>query len=186
MRLASPRQLTAAYVDAHEQHFRFYFPQTVALGVLYAFASAGLLALGGWLVIQEQLSIGQLVAAELILSGAFYGISQMGSYVDDYYDLIAAVEELSLLYSIPQEPDQPARTVPLPPRGSKLEIAHVGLSMPAGPVAIDLEVEDGVRLVAQGSPGMERVLSNLLKRHLKPDKGLITIGGIDIGALDVL
>jgi putative ABC transport system ATP-binding protein len=33
---------------------------------------------------------------------------------------------------------------------------------------------------------MERVFSTLLKRHLKPDKGMITIGGIDFGSLDVL
>ena len=107
--------VTAAYVDAHARHFRYYFPQTIALAVLYACASAGLLALGGWLVIQEQLSIGQLVAAELILSGVFYGISQMGTYVDDYYDFVAAIEELSLLYAIQQEPTPQGRTVPLPP-----------------------------------------------------------------------
>ena len=178
--------VTAAYVAAHASHFRYYFPQTIALGVLYALASAGLLALGGWLVIQEELSIGQLVAAELILSGVFYGISQMASYVDDYYDFVAAIEELSLLYAIPQEPAPPARTVPLPPRGSALTMTHVTLHQPAGAVHIDIALADGSRLVAQGSPGMERVFSTLLKRHRKPEKGLITIGGIDIAALDLL
>ncbi len=184
--LARSETVTADYVDAHEQHFRYYFPQTIALGVLYALASAGLLALGGWLVIQEQLSIGQLVAAELILSGAFYGISQMASYVDDYYDFVAAIEELSLLYAIPQEALPEGRLVPLPSHGSGLTVSHVVLTQPAGPVRIDLDVPGGMRLVAQGSPGMERVFATLLKRHVKPDKGLITIGGIDIGALDVL
>jgi putative ABC transport system ATP-binding protein len=184
--LARSEAVTANYVDAHKAHFRYYFPQSIALAVLYAFASAGLLALGGWLVIQEQLSIGQLVAAELILSGAFYGISQMSSYIDDYYDFVAAVEELSLLYAIPQEPPPPARLAALPPRGSGLTMAHVGLDLPAGPARIDLSIDDGLQLVAQGSPGMERVFSTLLKRHLKPDKGLITIGGVDIASLDAL
>jgi putative ABC transport system ATP-binding protein len=184
--LARSEAVTANYVEAHKAHFRYYFPQSIALAVLYAFASAGLLALGGWLVIQEQLSIGQLVAAELILSGAFYGISQMSSYIDDYYDFVAAVEELSLLYAIPQEPPPPARIAALPPRGSGLKMAHVGLELPAGPARIDLSIADGQQLVAQGSPGMERVFSTLLKRHLKPDKGLITIGGVDIAALDAL
>jgi putative ABC transport system ATP-binding protein len=178
--------VSAAYVAAHKKHFGYYFPQTIALAVLYAIASAGLLALGGWLVIQEQLSIGQLVAAELILSGVFYGISQMASYVDDYYDLIAAIEELALLYAIPQEATATARTVPLPPRGSALAMARVTLPHNSGEVRFDLTIPDGTRLVAQGAPGMERVFSTLLKRHLKPEKGLITIGGIDITALDVL
>ena len=184
--LARSEEVTAAYVDAHTRHFRYYFPQTIALAVLYALASAGLLALGGWLVIEEQLSIGQLVAAELILSGVFYGISQMATYVDDYYDFVAAIEELSLLYAIPQELPSSARTVPLPPRGSGLVMSHVTLHQPAGAVHIDLAIPDGSRLVAQGSPGMERVFSTLLKRHRKPEKGMITIGGIDITALDLL
>jgi putative ABC transport system ATP-binding protein len=184
--LARSEAVSAAYVAAHKKHFSYFMPQNIALAVLYALASAGLLALGGWLVIQEQLSIGQLVAAELILSGVFYGISQIGSYLDDYYDLIAAIEELALLYDIPQEPPQPARTVPLPPHGSALEMARVGFSHVSGPGRFDLSIADGTRLVAQGSPGMERVFSNLLKRHTKPEKGMITIGGIDIAALDLL
>ncbi|MEI6419569.1 MAG: ABC transporter transmembrane domain-containing protein, partial [Sphingomonadales bacterium] len=59
--LEKAEQVTADYVAAHAKHFSFQFPQTIALYMLYALASAGLLALGGWLIIQNQLSIGQLV-----------------------------------------------------------------------------------------------------------------------------
>lgn len=179
-------EVSARYVAAHKKHFSYYFPQSVALLILYALASAGLLALGGWLVIQEQLSIGQLIAAELILSGVFAGISQLGSYVDDYYDFVAAIEELSLLYAIPQEPPPPNRTVALPPGRSSLVLAHIEFDHVTGPVRYDFEIPDGARLVAQGSPGMERVFSTLLKRHFRADKGLITIGGVDISLIDIL
>jgi putative ABC transport system ATP-binding protein len=179
-------EVTARYVAAHKRHFSYYFPQTIALLVLYAFSSAGLLALGGWLVIQEQLSIGQLVAAELILSGVFAGISQLGTYVDDYYDFVAEIEELALLYNIPQEPPAPSRAVALPARGNGLIMSHVELDHRSGRVQFNFEIPDGARLVAQGSPGMERVFSTLLKRHTRADKGMITIGGIDIGSLDTL
>lgn len=178
--------VSAAYVAAHKTHFDNYFPQVIALAVLYAVASAGLLALGGWLVIQEQLSIGQLVAAELILSGVFYGLSQLSYYLDDYYDFIAAIEELALLYDIPQELPALARAATLPPGGSALTMSHVAFSHNGEPVRFDLAIPDGIRLVAQGSPGMERVFSELLKRHLKPDKGRITIAGVDISTLDLL
>jgi putative ABC transport system ATP-binding protein len=178
--------VSAAYVAAHKRHFGYFFPQVIALALLYATASAGLLALGGWLVIQEQLSIGQLVAAELILSGVFAGIAQFGSYLDDYYDLFAAVEELALLYAIPQEPPALGGAAPLTTRGSALGFANVQFGHASGPVRFDLQIPGGARLVAQGSPGMERQFSVLLKRQARPDKGLITIGGVDIGALDVM
>ncbi|NJC08131.1 putative ABC transport system ATP-binding protein [Polymorphobacter fuscus] len=182
---ARSERVSADYVEAHKKHFSYYFPQSIALAVLYALASAGLLALGGWLVIQEQLSIGQLVAAELILSGVFYGISQLASYLDDYYDLIAAIEELSMLYDIPQEaPAGP--TVALPAAGSSLAMAHVHFDQSAGPVRFDLSIPDGMRLVAQGAPGLEQAFATLLKGHRRPDKGMITIAGVDITALDPL
>ncbi len=88
----------------HRRYFRYQFAQTVAFLLVYAFASAGLLLLGGMLILRGQLSLGQLVAAELILSGVFYGISQLGNYLDNFYDLVASAEELSLLFAIPQEP----------------------------------------------------------------------------------
>ncbi len=179
-------EVSARYVTAHRRHFGYVFPQIVALSLLYAVASAGLLALGGSLVIDEQLSIGQLVAAELILSSAFAGIAQLGSYLDDVYKLVASVEELALLYAIPQEPPPPPRAPPLASRGSGLVFANVCFDHLSGPVRYDLEIPGGMRLVAQGSPGMERSFGDLLKRHRRPDKGLITIGGVDIAALDGL
>jgi putative ABC transport system ATP-binding protein len=184
--LARTEDVTARYVAAHKKHFSYYFPQTIALLLLYAVASAGLLALGGWLVIQEQLSIGQLVAAELILSGAFFGVSQLASYIDDVYDLVAAVEELALLYAIPQE-QLPQASVPLLRlSNSALALSNVQFDHVSGLVRYDFEIPAGARLMAQGSPGMENSFSMLLKRHMRPDKGIIAIGGVDISALDTL
>lgn len=174
----------ADYVKAHREHYHWTLPQAIAFVVLYAAASAGLLALGGWLVIQEQLSIGQLVAAELILSGAFYGISQLANYLDYYYSLVASVEELSLLYAIPEEPVPEHQG--LAPRGSTLGFHNVRFRHLGQPVALDLAIPQGCRLVAQGDPGMERCFSNLLKRHTRPDSGIISLGGVDIAALDIL
>ena len=182
--LSRAEQVTANYVKAHAAHFSYQFPQTIALYFLYALASAGLLALGGWLVIQEQLSIGQLVAAELILSGVFAGMNSLYSYLDDWYDLVASIEELSLLYGLRQEP--PAASALAPPRGGALVMNRVRIALPAGAGELNLEVPAGARLVCQGVPGMEREFADLLKRLEKPESGLITLGGVDISLMDPL
>lgn len=184
----------ARYVKAHKRHYGYTMPQTVALYFIYAAASAGLLALGGWLVIQQQLSIGQLVAAELILSGVFLGISQLAGYLDDFYKLVASVEELALLYSIPQETrpggkvlaGKPTRRLVDPVHSGELVFAKVATRLPSGPCMIDFSIPSGTRLLAQGVPSMERRIANLLKRQMKPDAGLIAIGDVDIASLDVL
>ncbi len=177
-------EVSARYLAAHRHHYYWSLPQNIALVLLYAAASAGLLALGGWLVIQEQLSIGQLVAAELILSSAFYGVSQLGTYLDSLYTLVASVEELALLYGIPQEPPPPARA--MVPAGAALGLTGVRFRHLSGAVCYDIEIPAGSRLVAQGAPGMERAFADLLKRHLRPDSGLITLGGVDIAVMDIL
>lgn len=177
-------QVTANYVKAHAEHFRFQFPQTIALYFLYAAASAGLLALGGWLVIQEQLSIGQLVAAELILSGVFAGMNSLYSYLDDIYDLAASIEELSLLYGLQQEPKTPAMLPP--PTGGALTLSRVREKLPIGPVELNIEIPAGERLVCQGVPGMERAFADLMKRLDRPDTGMITLGGVDIALMNPL
>ena len=72
----STEEKIATYIDCHRQHFKYTFSQVLAFLSLYALASATLLGLGGWLVIRGELSIGQLVAAELIMSAVFVGLTQ--------------------------------------------------------------------------------------------------------------
>jgi multidrug resistance efflux pump len=89
------------YLVAREKYFRPSFRQTLGFFMLYALASAGLLGIGGMLVVNGQLTLGQLVAAELILSSIFYGMSKLGDYLSHFYDLCAAVEKLSQFLNIP-------------------------------------------------------------------------------------
>jgi putative ABC transport system ATP-binding protein len=179
-------RLTSDYIAAHRNHFRRLFPQHIALYVLYAIASATLLALGGWLVIREQLSIGQLVAAELILSGVFFGVAQLGVYLEYLYDLVAGLDELGMIYALKQENRGENVKHPTRPPSATLTMNNVRFSHDYGPVRFDLTIPEGANLVASGDPGMERLFSHLLKRHVRPEGGITLLGGVDITALDIL
>ncbi len=170
--------VTAAYVASHRRYFRYHFAQTVAFLLTYALASAGLLLLGGMLILRGQLSLGQLVAAELILSGVFYGISQFGWYLDTFYDLVASSEELSLLFAIPQETTVRGENGP---RDGSVKLTDVVFD----DARYDLTLAAGEQLVTVAEPGAERRLSMLLKRHAVPERGLVRIGGADLGSFDM-
>ena len=171
-------RVTAAYIDAHKRYFHHSFSQAVAYFLLYAVASAGLLALGGNLIIQGQLSIGQLVAAELILSGVFYGISQLGWYLDTFYEMAASSEELSLLFSIPQESNRASGEEPADGSVRMREVVQ-------GEAHLSFSLTGGEQVVAVVEPGLEPVLANLLKRHIVPDRGQVLIGKGDLGTFDM-
>jgi putative ABC transport system ATP-binding protein len=179
-------QRTAEYIHAQKEFFHRLFPQNVALYVLYAVASSALLALGGWLVIREQLTIGQLVAAELILSSVYFGIAQLGAYLEYFYDLVAALDELNLIYSLKQEPRGEGVKHAARPQGATLALNNVRFSHDFGPVHFNLTIPEGAKLVASGDPGMERLFSHLLKRHVRPESGITLLGGVDITALDIV
>jgi putative ABC transport system ATP-binding protein len=173
--------VTATYVDRHRRYFRFSFTQTVAFLLLYAFARAALLALGGNLILRGELSIGQLVAAELILSGVFYGVSQLGWYLDTLYDLTASSEELSLLFAIPQEQAVTTRGAGQAPCDGAVRLDGVEV---AG-ARFDFALAAGEQLVTLADGDTERLLEMILKRHIVPERGLVMIGGADMATFDM-
>ncbi len=93
-------QITGSYLLARKKHFKYLFSQVILALILYSFASSILLMIGGYLVLKGQLSMGQLVASELVLSASFYGVYQLGKDLDDFYGLTAACEKLQNFYKI--------------------------------------------------------------------------------------
>lgn len=99
--IANSDKAISRYLTARRGYFIPAFRQIIGFLVLYALASASLLGIGGTLVVSGQLTLGQLVAAELVLSGIFVGISKAGDYLSYYYEICAAVEKLSQFFRIP-------------------------------------------------------------------------------------
>ena len=181
--LAETDRATGAWVAAHRSHFRRFFAQTVSFLVIYAAASAALLGLGGWLVIQGQLTLGQLVAAELVLSAALYGISQLGTYFNYLYDLAAACEELSLIEAVEEEAPRGAEC---PPHDDATLVFDRVCGQARGVDAcFDLTIPGGVAVLATASVhGVQRLFTNLLKRFDDPATGVLTLGGDDVSGME--
>ncbi|KQQ21382.1 ABC transporter ATP-binding protein [Methylobacterium sp. Leaf123] len=177
--MARSEAMTAAYVRAHRRHFRHTFAQAIGFLVVYAVASASLLAMGGWLILQGQLSLGQLVAAELVLTSAFYGISQLGFHARNFYDLVAALHELSLFEGIEQA-DGDGWNGSGPASGN-LRLRDVE----ADGLRFDFSVKGGEILAVAADEGVDQMLAALLDRRVRPQRGWVMVGGADITAFGV-
>ncbi|MEZ6073655.1 MAG: hypothetical protein R3C10_26095 [Pirellulales bacterium] len=77
-------EVTSGYLKSRQQHFRILFRQLLFIFVLQAIAGTVLLAFGGWLVIQGQLTLGQLVAAELIVATILGRCQSWGNISKDF------------------------------------------------------------------------------------------------------
>jgi ABC-type bacteriocin/lantibiotic exporter with double-glycine peptidase domain len=62
-----------------------------------------LLGIGGWLVINGELSLGQLVAAELIVTVIVAAFAKLGKHVESFYDVLASVDKLGVLFDLELE-----------------------------------------------------------------------------------
>jgi putative ABC transport system ATP-binding protein len=168
-----------AYLNARRHYFRQHFSQTLAFLMMYALASAALLGLGGWLVIQFELTLGQLVAAELVLSAAFFGVSRLGSYLDYFYELCAALEEVSQFFDIEQE--TPSGADPITGTDHTLAFRQVRGRARHEEAELNFTVPSGaVVMAATSQHGLQRLFTNILKLYEVPTTGFATLGGTDI------
>ena len=173
-------EVTGHYMRQHARHFRHHFSQTLSFLFMYAAASAVLLGLGGWLVIIGELSLGQLVAAELVLSVVFVGLSQMGIYMSYFYDICGAVDELSLFLRTEQQ--MPARTHRRVEGDASLCFRRVEV----GPfIKLDFRIPTRARVcVYADSHRAQRVFTNLVRGQEALDAGYITVGKTDLRELE--
>jgi ABC-type bacteriocin/lantibiotic exporter with double-glycine peptidase domain len=95
--------LTTGYIAARRNHFRIILTHYSAAVLLQTLGSAALLGLGGYLVAKQQLTLGQLVAAELILTVVLESVNKFGKQLEVCFDLAASIAKLDSLMNIPHE-----------------------------------------------------------------------------------
>jgi putative ABC transport system ATP-binding protein len=84
-------QLLAQWLGYRKAHFSILLRQIIFALSVYVMASVSLLTIGGFLVINNQLTLGQLVAAELIVAVIVGAFAKLGKQLEMFYDLMAAV-----------------------------------------------------------------------------------------------
>ncbi len=102
-------KLAMDYADAKEIHFRIYARQIMGSYIFRSFATVGILALGGNLVIEQQISLGQLVAAEIIIVLMMSAMDKLLTLFDVYYEFAAALTKIESVNDLPLEEDGPAK-----------------------------------------------------------------------------
>lgn len=173
--------LTRDYVSARRKHFKVVYRQFAAALVVEAIASAILLGVGGALVIGQRLTLGQLVAAEHIVTAVVAGFSKLGKSFETYYDLLAAVDKIGQLVDLPVEP---AGGIDLPPAANGLDVRAVGVGVHREGREVlhdvNLVIAAGSRTAIFGANGRGKsVLVDVLFGLRMPSTGRIDVDGID-------
>lgn len=124
--------LVQDYLGYRSKHFRILLRQFAGSLLLQAGSSAALLAIGGMLVIQRQLTLGQLVAAELVVTAVLAGISKLAKHLETFYDLLASLDKLGALTDLPGEVSGDEPPPSSGPAGVRVRAPHYSLEVAPG------------------------------------------------------
>ncbi len=171
--------LVACYLDGRGAHWRVLLRQIAGSLALQSVGTAAVLAAGGWLVMERQLTLGQLVAAELVVAASLANISKFGKQLETFYDLLASVDKLGYITDLALEPSGPEETAGAGP--AAIEIRQISFSFdPARPLLKDLSlnIPPGARLAIKGPTGSGKsTLIDLIYGFREPTSGSISLDG---------
>jgi ATP-binding cassette subfamily B protein len=175
--------LSVAYLKARRAHFAVLFRQAVGNYFFYAIASAGILAVGGWLVINRELTIGQLVASEIVVVSVLAGMDKVISQLEHVYDLLTALDKVGQVEDLPIERTKGIE-VPSRDEGATVVCRNVRFSYRPGVEilsGVDLTIKPGEWVSVVGLSGAGKsTLMALICGLLEPSHGTVEVNGIDV------
>ena len=188
MRSTWERQLTA-YVASS---FRATILGTVAsqgVKLISKATMALILWFGARLVIQGELTIGQLIAFNMLSSQVNAPVLRLAQLWQNFQQMRISVDRLGDLLNCPAEPGyHPNRAAPPNIKGA---ISFENISFRYGPDApetlrdISLTIEAGQTIGVVGRSGSGKsTLAKLVQRLHTPERGRVLVDGIDISMVD--
>lgn len=93
------------YLHYRKAHFKTLMTQYINLVGFKVIVAAGLLLIGGALVINQQMNIGQFVASEIIIILVLASVEKLILSMETIYDVLTAVEKIGLVTDLPLEKD---------------------------------------------------------------------------------
>ena len=158
-----------------------YFP---FVDFLSAVATATVLGFGGWLALNEDVTVGTLFAFLLYLSNFFDPVQQLSQLYNTFLSAVAALDKITeVMDEEPQVVDRPDAG-PLPQIEGRVRFDDVVFGYGDGPEilhGIDLDVPAGTTVALVGHTGAGKsTIAKLLARFYDPREGRITIDGHDL------
>ncbi len=89
------------YLSSRESHFKILWKQYIWMIAIKALIVASLLGLGGYLVIDQQMNLGQFVAAEVLIILILSAIEKIIQSLETLYDVFTSLEKLGQITDVP-------------------------------------------------------------------------------------
>ena len=169
-------ELVNDYLEARESHFRILVIQFIQMIGFKVLVTAGLLLIGGLLVLNQEMNIGQFVAAEIIILLVIASVEKLILGLESFYDVLTSLEKMGQIVDKDlenQEGDKPEFKDEF-----SIELDNVSYGVPDREDHIlknvSLIIKPKSRLLIKGESGSGKSsLLRLIGGILEPSKGKV-------------
>ncbi len=182
-------QLVTEYLEAREGHFRVLVLQFIQMIGFKVLVTAGLLLIGGLLVLNQEMNIGQFVAAEIIILLVITSVEKLITGLETLYDLLTSLEKLGQVVDKELESQEGEKPF-IENQGFHVELDEVTYNVPDR----DKKIIDGVSLkitpsctiLINGSSGSGKsTLLRIIAGILEPNSGGIYINDVSLKGMNL-
>ena len=177
-------EFVSGYLEARTSHFRILKMQYWGLVAFKVLITAGMLVVGGVLLVQQQINVGQFIAAEIVILTVLSSVEKMIGSLDKVYDVLTSVEKLGKVIDKPLE-SEGSQTIELQSSGLEIEMQNVSFGYQDGNNIlnnISLYIKPNTKVCIMGSDGSGKSsVLKLLTGSYNGFTGAVTINKIPLG-----
>ncbi|MFZ1311262.1 MAG: ABC transporter ATP-binding protein [Chitinophagaceae bacterium] len=179
---------TITYLNTRTQHFGVLLFQYRTLVALKTIITAAMLLVGSFLLVNQQLNIGQFIAAEIVILIVISAVEKIIGTLDSVYDVLTSVEKIGKLTDKPLE-QHGNHLLPQKKEGVSIEFSAVQFGFSNNSHIIDdlnFRIEAGETACISGKEGSGKsILLHLLGGVYTDFNGSILVDEIPINNYNI-
>jgi ABC-type bacteriocin/lantibiotic exporter with double-glycine peptidase domain len=179
--------LVSNYLVARTSYFKILLTQFWSLVVFKIIITAAMLIVGVYLLLNQQINIGQFIAADIVILAVISSVEKLIQTLDKAYDTLTAIEKLDKIKSAELESAGSEKITTN--NGIKIDFKNVSFSYPNGKSVlndVNIDIKEGEKVLIVGNSGSGKsTLLRLLTGTFTNFTGSIRINNIALGSYSI-
>ncbi|MGJ8760205.1 MULTISPECIES: peptidase domain-containing ABC transporter [unclassified Polaribacter] len=178
--------LVSNYLEARENHFKILMLQFIQMIGFKVIVTASLLLIGGALVLNQEMNIGQFVAAEIIILLVIQSVEKLIIGLESFYDVLTSIEKIGQV--VDKELEAQEGDKPIFKDGLTVELEGVSFGVENREkhiiknVSFTLKPKSRILIMGESGAGKSTLL-HLIAGIMEPTSGNIYINNLSLSSL---
>ena len=180
--------LVSDYLKARESHFKVLVLQYIQMISFKVIVTASLLFIGGGLVLNQEMNIGQFVAAEIIILLVIASVEKLIIGLESFYDVLTSIENIGQV--VDKAIETQGGEKPVFKHDFYIELNDVSYQVPdrdahiLNNISLKINTKSRILILGESGSGKSSLL-RLISGINEPTSGYIYINNLSINSLNL-